>query len=159
MDKGHKFRLILYISFTLLTMCAIFLFSSQSGDDSQYISDSFLASVRELIELLPPLTGEGAASDVRKYAHMFEFFTLGVFSFLMFAEFLLKKERRYSASALFSYIFCCLYAASDELHQRFIPERSAQFSDVLTDSVGFTAGIMLVLAISLIFCRKEGENG
>lgn len=158
MKKLHIIRIILFVFLTVLIMTAIFLLSSQTGDDSETLSDGFLALVKTLISHLPPLTGDGVSADVRKYAHLFEYFLLGLSASLMFAEFLWKSARRYSASALFSYIFCFIYAASDEFHQSFIPERSAQFSDVLTDSVGFTAGIMCILAVSLIFMKNEGKN-
>ena len=38
------------------------------------------------------------------------------------------------------------YAATDELHQVFVPGRSAEFTDVLLDSLGALAGIWLYLA-------------
>ena len=132
---------------TVLVMCAIFFLSAQDVHSSQSLSDGFLASVKKLIALLPPLTDEGPENDVRKYAHMFEYFVLGICCFMLFAE-----------AALSAYVFCFVYAGTDEFHQYFVPGRAAKFSDVLVDSVGFTAGIMLMLAVSLICIHRKRRS-
>ena len=41
-----------------------------------------------------------------------------------------------------------LYAASDEIHQLFVPGRSGQLRDVLLDSAGVAAGILLAWMIT-----------
>jgi VanZ family protein len=45
---------------------------------------------------------------------------------------------------------CMLYAASDEVHQIFIPGRGAQVKDVLIDSAGAFVGIGIALALGLL---------
>jgi VanZ family protein len=35
-----------------------------------------------------------------------------------------------------------IYGASDEIHQAFVPSRTAQFSDVLVDTLGGAAGLV-----------------
>lgn len=40
-----------------------------------------------------------------------------------------------------------LYAASDEFHQLFVPGRSGRLTDVLIDSAGLLAGILVVCLI------------
>lgn len=150
MNRQHKTRLIIYFFLTLAVMLGIFIFSAQDGGDSQAVSDGVLERIKELIELLPPLTDDGAGKDVRKYAHMFEYALLGISSMLFFSELFFRRTQPAACSAVISYIFCFIYALSDELHQYFVPGRSAEFSDVLVDSIGFTAGIMLTAAICLI---------
>ncbi|MFH1113976.1 MAG: VanZ family protein [Pseudomonadota bacterium] len=45
-----------------------------------------------------------------------------------------------------SALFCLLYGISDELHQSFVPGRTAQIGDVAADTAGgLTAGVMYVL--------------
>ncbi len=150
MNRQHTTRLIIYFFLTLAVMLGIFIFSAQDGGDSQAVSDGVLERIKELIELLPPLTDDGAGKDVRKYAHMFEYALLGISSMLFFSELFFRCTQPAACSAVISYIFCFIYALSDELHQYFVPGRSAEFSDVLVDSIGFTAGIMLTAAICLI---------
>jgi VanZ family protein len=43
----------------------------------------------------------------------------------------------------------CLYAATDEFHQRFIPDRSPAFQDVLIDTIGAATGVALWPGIRL----------
>ena len=54
-------------------------------------------------------------------------------------------------------LLCALYAASDELHQAFIPGRSPQLADVLIDCGGALAGILLAALAVLLHrhCRKK----
>ncbi|WP_243096886.1 VanZ family protein [Thermohalobacter berrensis] len=42
---------------------------------------------------------------------------------------------------IFSFVFCILYAISDEVHQLFVPGRDAQITDVMIDSAGAFIGI------------------
>nr|WP_051527067.1 VanZ family protein [[Eubacterium] cellulosolvens] len=60
--------------------------------------------------------------------------------------FALRKKRRHIRSRTgASFLLGALYAASDEFHQLFVPGRSGQFTDVLIDSGGVIAGILLAL--------------
>lgn len=45
-------------------------------------------------------------------------------------------------------VFCLAFAASDEWHQSFVPDRYGTVQDVLIDSLGvFTAGLMLLVRL------------
>jgi len=50
-----------------------------------------------------------------------------------------------------SFIFCYLYALSDEFHQSFIPGRSALFRDTIIDLIGSTIGYFSIL----LTCNKS----
>ena len=52
-----------------------------------------------------------------------------------------------------------LYAVSDEIHQTFVPGRAGQIRDVLIDSCGVLAGILLARALHGIFSRRAGSGG
>ena len=49
------------------------------------------------------------------------------------------------------------YAATDEMHQLFVPGRSGQVSDVLLDSAGAIAGLALLGGIRFLVQRRR-EN-
>ena len=53
------------------------------------------------------------------------------------------------------WIFCIIYALTDEWHQMFVPGRAAEWKDVLTDSFGALTGILIIVAIFLTFVRKR----
>ena len=48
---------------------------------------------------------------------------------------------------LFSAIVCVLYAATDEIHQLFVPGRGGQIRDVLIDSIGAGTGFIFYFII------------
>ena len=132
-------------------MLMIFLFSAQSGEQSGRLSNGFLESVvGEALEvLLPRLSDQGAAHDIRKYAHMFEYLCLGLSAALFAFERRRFARARLRSAALSALLFCFLYACSDELHQCFVPSRSGQFTDVLVDAVGFSVGIITISCVNL----------
>ena len=152
-EKTHKKRIALYAMLTFLIMCFIFIMSAQDGDESGNLSNSFLGSLigEYLEEILPPLSNSGAAYDIRKYTHMFEYLCLGISSSLLMFELLLYRYHRMLRAPIFAYVFCFFYACTDEWHQTFVPGRVGAFSDVLVDSIGFFVGI---LTISCAFFAK-----
>lgn len=48
------------------------------------------------------------------------------------------------------------YAASDELHQFFVPGRSCQLRDVLIDTAGVVAGVGIQYILLKHFRKMEG---
>ena len=158
-ERAHRIRLWLFGLLTLAVMAAIFFFSAQNADESQQLSDSFLAGLigRLLEKLLPVLSDKGMEFDIRKYAHMAEFFCLG-FSSLLFADELLRKRKVWEAS-LCSLGFCFLYACTDEWHQIYIPGRAGRLTDVLIDGIGFSLAILLTALIKLSAARAKKSGG
>jgi VanZ family protein len=72
---------------------------------------------------------------LRKIAHFCEYAVLGL---------LLMRATRREGAALGLGV---LYAASDELHQHFVPGRQAAVRDVAVDAAGVLAGILLARTI------------
>ena len=64
-------------------------------------------------------------------------------------------RRKFLKRMLLPWLIAALYAASDEIHQLFVPGRSGQLSDVILDSAGALAGVAAFTVICwLINCRK-----
>ena len=62
-----------------------------------------------------------------------------------------------------SLVIGIIYAASDEIHQSFVPGRSPQITDVMIDTMGVLLGILLVMLCLNIFSKikqrtKKIEN-
>ena len=51
-----------------------------------------------------------------------------------------------------------LYAITDEIHQIFVPGRSAQFRDVLIDTLGASFGCLLIHALLTLFTRLKSNS-
>jgi hypothetical protein len=87
-------------------------------------------------------TGLGGWDVVlRKSAHTLEYAILGA----LLARALLGTTRWWTWLAWFA---GTAYAASDELHQHFVPGRQASVLDVVIDAVGVVVGVLAVKAAS-----------
>jgi VanZ family protein len=76
---------------------------------------------------------------IRKLGHWSEYFVLAVLMLRALRNETGKKwELRHAVHTL---VFILLYALSDELHQTFVPSRTASFGDVMIDVVGGICGI------------------
>lgn len=112
----------------------IFLLSNESADGSSARSDM-------IVEILQSLGMSGSAEAlsafVRKTAHMMMYAVLGVLVVWAFVAI-----RRVAVGVIArSLLIICVFAVSDELHQMFIPGRSAEIRDVIIDMVGATIGV------------------
>ena len=122
MELHRKIFLVLMV----LWMVMIFLFSSQSGEESSKTSGFILS-------LLPFFNNiESAEFYIRKLAHFSIYFLLGLSAFQMFSAYDHSKNKAF----LFSILLCFLYACSDEFHQSFSSGRSPQVFDVFIDTMG-----------------------
>src|SRR5690242_4331335 len=82
-----------------------------------------------IIPSISPDQLESVHFSIRKLGHLSEYFILALLlSRALAREFQNLSILRRLAIAL---IFVCLYAASDEWHQSFIPERTATGADVM----------------------------
>lgn len=128
----------------------IFLFSNQPASVSSMQSQN-VYSPFENIGVMKVLF---AVIPVRKCAHMFLYFVLGIFMFLFF-------RFRTNYPHMISLLCCYLYACSDEIHQLFVNGRSAQLTDTFIDLAGAAIGIFIVSIVLYVqFCirRKSYER-
>jgi VanZ family protein len=99
---------------------------------------------------------------IRKAGH---FLGYGMFSLVCFRGFWITLQR--PASRLYrqlranglAVLATFLVANADEFHQRFLPNRAGEFSDVLLDTGGAAVmGFMLLLAMRTLEWRKEARE-
>lgn len=129
------------ISWLLLVIWMIFIFimssfngnisSNQSGSIADLIYNLFNISDTEKVSLI-----------VRKFAHVSEFFILGILVINLINKYNVKY------SYLISFIVCVLYASSDEFHQLFVPGRSGQVTDIFIDMIGVVLGLLIFCLIN-----------
>lgn len=156
-DKYVLCRRIIFTALAVLWMVLIFSFSAQESEKSSGMSHRVGRKAGEL--LVPGFSQwpeEKQASfaatidyPLRKCAHMTEYAVLSVLLFLMLASYGIPLKKR----VLLAFILAVLYAASDEIHQLYVPGRSGQFKDVLIDSVGILAGCAGSAWLAL--CRRR----
>ena len=140
---------------TILWMGLIFVFSAQNASDSSQLSGQtafhaafwFWPGFSELSTEAQAAWIESVQFWVRKAAHFLVYGGLGA---LLYGDFLLFHWSR-PMKAGWAWVVGTLYAASDEIHQLFVPGRSGQLRDVLLDSAGVAAGILLAVFAVFIF--------
>ena len=126
-------------------MILIFHLSHQPAAMSTEVSDSWTGWIAGILSHLFFWIDEGKLSAfllehveyVRKAAHIFEYLVLGFLASINCREYFNKR------TLLVPFIFCIVYALSDEIHQLFIPGRAGKAADVLIDSFGALVGILL----------------
>ncbi|MCK4607471.1 MAG: VanZ family protein [candidate division Zixibacteria bacterium] len=101
----------------------------------------FAAAILTVSSLTGLQTPDVKVVALDKLAHLLEY---AIFSFLTYRSFCRWELRLVSKHAFgFSALFLSLFAAFDEIFQRFIPGRSSEVWDVLADLLG--ALLVLVL--------------
>ena len=151
-NKINILRAILII-LLLMMFGTIFNFSNQNGDKSGSLSREVTEEVTKNINSIQKLEKsekEKVLSKIehyiRKLAHFSLYFTVGILTMSLMSTYDLKNIKRAGISLGIS----ALYAATDEFHQSFIPDRTSSIFDVLIDSSGALTGIILTfLVISL----------
>ncbi len=138
-----------------LMMAVIFYFSSRPGQESDLDSLGIGMIIGEMVPGLDDIQAriEFAIKInrfVRKTAHFLEYATLSaLITGAVYAE-----DKKKSRVFLTSVCIAALYAASDEFHQTFVPERSGQPIDVMLDSAGALFGSF----IALVMVRSAGKK-
>lgn len=78
---------------------------------------------------------------IRKAAHFFLYFILGV---LVMQAVMTFKKLNCGKTTLLAIAICVLFAITDEWHQSWNPERSAQLTDILLDSAASIIGVIVL---------------
>ena len=123
----------------ILWMVVIFIFSSELFSAGN--TTPFLATL--LAGLLPEVSAAGIEMIVlliRKLGHWSEYFILAVLLMrALNADFSIERAK---PRWIWSIVLTTLYAATDELHQSFVPSRTASPVDVVIDSFGAICGTL-----------------
>ena len=157
MKKTLIIKRIIYGIMLLTTFIMIFQFSASTGDDSHGIS----ADVTEFIAKVLKVSNENRDTFleivepyIRKIAHFSVYAFAGIWEMLFLNTFDIKDEKK----LLFGALIGTTYAITDELHQRFIPGRSAQIIDVVIDSEGNLLGLLAILLIVMIIKKNKAKR-
>ena len=158
--KIHRLILPTLLIFQMLFIFAMSSFGHTSSDAQSNLFVDFIAQnfphVRHGLENnLISLTT--LIFLVRKTAHFTEYAILSSLFFLNLKSWQ-KPKNSTSMNILLSLIFSFLYACTDELHQIFVPGRSAQFRDVLIDTLGASFGIAITYLIIKLFTKIKTRS-
>lgn len=116
------------------------MLSHQSASISSGQSGVF---VEQLHHIAPSVDQQLLTFLVRKGAHIFAYFVLGILTFNALRRINLSRFK-FNRPAVLSIIVCALYAASDEFHQLFISGRSGEIRDIMIDSCAAIVGVFII---------------
>lgn len=156
--KKNLIRILLIILLSY-TCCIIFNFSNQNGEESSGVSkkvtDMIVRNIwqfskeeekEEITQKLEPI--------VRKLAHFSIYMVIGFLLMALVSTYEIEKRK----GIFISLGLGILYASLDEIHQSFIPGRSAKVTDVLLDTIGITVGIMVIVMGVKMLTTKKHKN-
>ena len=179
-----RVRRRVFLVLMILWMAGIFVFSSRSGDEST--EDSYFAG-NMIGEIFVPGFDEWGAEKqqafaekidhpVRKTAHATEYAILGLLAAgVCIPEVMGRRDEKTMSEEvgcsrttkseyakirrelLIPWGIAALYAAADEFHQLFVPGRSGQVSDVMLDSAGALAGLLILALVRKIIVRRRNS--
>ena len=158
--RTHKFFLPALLIFQMLFIFIMSSFGHTSSDAQSNLFVDFIVQnfphVRHGLEnnLISLST---LIFLVRKTAHFTEYAILGSLFFLNLKSWQRPKSST-SMNILLSLIFSFLYACTDELHQIFVSGRSAQFRDVLIDTLGASFGAIIAYLIIKLFTKIKTRS-
>lgn len=157
-----KIRRLILPALLVSQMCFIFTMSSFGHNSSDAQSNLFIDFIAQNF----PHVRHGLENNlislstiiflVRKTAHFTEYAILGALFYLNFRQ--LQKLNSRPKKILLPIVFSFLYACTDEIHQIFVPGRSAQFRDVLIDTLGASFGCLLIHALLTLFTRLKSNS-
>lgn len=156
--RTHKFFLPTLLIFQMLFIFTMSSFGHTSSDAQSNLFVDFIAQnfphVRHGLEnnLISLST---LIFLVRKTAHFTEYAILGSLFFLNLRNTPLGLIKHPLATSI---LFSFLYACTDEIHQIFVPGRSAQFRDVLIDTLGASFGAIITYLIIKLFTKIKAHS-
>lgn len=156
MKKTHIFKLLLIIVWLLV----IFFFSAENAEKSEQRSDEVIVETVETIRQ-KELTQSEKETIINKYivivrksAHFFLYFILGILVF-----FFLKDKWKFTLkTVLITIIFCLIYAITDEVHQLFINGRTARIIDVIIDTCGSSLSSLIIYLIFKLINKIKNKK-
>lgn len=147
------------LAVTLGIMALIFLLSSQPGERSGALSEQVLDKVQQsgtADVFIPEWFSGNVKANVRKWAHVYIYAVLGAST--MVTALCWRWGKTIPRCGIRAALVCVVFAASDELHQYFVPGRAMLATDVGVDALGFLPGILLAGLVVLLLRRHRRKK-
>ena len=145
----------------IITFIVIFNFSNQIGEKSGGLSREITEDMTKNVQSIQKLE-ENEKNKVlkkiehiiRKTAHLLLYTLIGIITMSLMCTYNVKGSKRIETSLIVGVI----YAVSDEIHQIFIPDRTASIIDVGIDSCGVLVGSLIVFLIFNVIKKFVEKN-
>ena len=163
LDKKIQIKVVKII-LIIIWMITVFRFSNQGGTESSSTSAKVTKVIVDVVvndkkEENKVQIANKIEKVVRKFAH-YTIYTIGGVLIMNYAYTTDKTKKQQTFGSL---LFGAFYAATDEVHQYFVPGRSARVFDVGIDTLEVITGIIIfTIIISIIHkirnVKKNHEN-
>lgn len=162
----RKIYTVISVILLVILYAVIFGFSAQTGEESGGLSHMVSKGLVQLADFFSTkdwmeweIDSRAAMLDllVRKTAHFSEYAVLGFLEYGLAVLWLKKRAGRIALTVVILF----LSGALDELHQLFVPGRYASFWDVLLDTAGGCAGMLLffvIYRIAVVHKKAAGKS-
>lgn len=141
-------KVISYLLF-IFWLFIIFYLSNQSGNisggESSHLIYNTLHFIYKCLNLDTSHLNEIILiihNPLRECMHSLEYLILGVLTINLLIQTQVKENKM-----VITILFCFIYAATDEIHQLFIPGRTFEYFDILMDMVGTLIGTLITKLI------------
>lgn len=155
---------VILIVLLIATFVRIFCFSSQDGEESSAVSRKVTTAVIQNVKKIQDLEYkerelalDKIETVIRKLAHFSIYTLVGILMMALMSTYDISKRKQIIVSILVG----MMYASSDEIHQYFVPDRTALFTDVLIDTAGVCLGVLIVLMLLQFYiknCKKRQKS-
>lgn len=158
------------IIFVIIIILAVFItiLSNQRGVTSHNLSYQYSLRIATILEEIGQLhlseehhiqLANWLYQPTRKLAHLVEYTIMAWVIFIGIAIFRPKIKEKRIKRILTTFFILFLFASADEIHQKFIPERSGKIQDVGWDMLGTLVGIMVANFFSDIAIELKQKKG
>jgi VanZ family protein len=139
-----KFRVLLKYWLPVVIWFGLIFFASSDQSSMQHSSRLIAPLVRWLFPHAAVATVDQVVYLVRKCAHVTEYALLALLFWRALRKPFRGDARPWSwREPRVAILLCAIYAATDELHQTFVPTRQGSVADVLLDTAGAGLGIIV----------------
>lgn len=148
-DKKTGIKRIVLLVLIIIWAVFVFGFSSQTGEESSGLSTkiaNLFFDSEEMIKIAEPI--------IRKLAHFSEYALGGTLIYLLIDTYEFTNKKKF----LISLGIGIWYAAIDELHQTFVPNRSGNIIDVCIDTLGIIVGILFIKLVLMLINKIKNNN-
>lgn len=159
MNKS-KVKKIINLILIIFWMIMIFSFSNQIGTNSSGLSNKVTEKIVSILHITKGCTPENEKKVIKNIEHIirklahYSVYALG--GFLIYIE-LYQFKIKLINRILITQLLGSIYACTDEIHQLYIPGRSGEIRDVIIDSCGIFAGILVAIIIITLIERIISE--
>ena len=127
----------------IVWMVIIFYLSAQPAEQSSELSTGIMHVLLKFMENIVVIDEGFFHHIIRKGAHLSAYLLLGILTMFAFEH----RINRNIVQMAVSLLIGVLYAASDEVHQLFVPGRSGEIRDVGIDAMGVLLGLLIYVLL------------